>query len=134
MDDDKLLNSIFVFKSEHTDYPHDIYITLKCEASKDYISNFPCTGRVVTKNDPEIDVQIDKEKRICISSKETDRCLITIPVEKLFFRSIKDVVDDEVVYDIGEVFVFVFKPNLTELLGFDNALKTRHSKIFIDEI
>jgi hypothetical protein len=112
-------DELFCFKSEHPDYPDDIYLMLKNEHTKEYIEQFPVTGRVVGENDPEIECILD-EPSIYLKLKNSE---ITIELD------IRDLVDKEYFHKDRTFYVFLYKKYSCELLSLSG-----YYRIFVDEV
>ena len=127
-----MLENIFIFKSEHADFPNDIYVTLRCDKSKKYLENFPCTGRVVTKDDPEFYVEhID---RYMVRSRKSGWILFTFKLDSLYHACNPKVKDNHLIKEIEFAEVFVYRPIFSELLDFNDPMETPYQKIYIDEV
>jgi hypothetical protein len=127
-----MFDNIFIFKSEHVDFPNDIYVTLRCDKSKEYLENFPCTGRVVTKDDPEFYVEyIDK---YMVRSRKSGWILFTFEINDLYHSYNPRVKDNQITEEIEFAKIFIYRPIVSELLDFNDLMETPYQKIYIEGI
>jgi hypothetical protein len=128
-----MIDNVFIFKSEHPDFPHDFYVTLNCDKSKEYLKNFPCAGRIIKENDPEIKVICDSTN-VTISSKKSGYDLFKFNINILISSFLTEIKNNQIIGEIEFVHVFIFRPIFNELLFFDDPMKTPYQKFYIDEI
>jgi hypothetical protein len=116
----RMLENFIILKSEHVKFPDDIYITLKCDRTTDYIKNFPITGRIIDDDDPELKIEcVIDLGLIKVLSKETNRTLFTVKIIDLFTHDFKDLSlkklnNYSLISDIKHIFIFVYRPIFTE--------------------
>jgi hypothetical protein len=121
-----MIDNVFIFKSEHPDFPHDFYVILKCAKTKHYTDGFPCTGRIIKENDPEFIIKCDKEyyHTLQIINRKTNKRLFDINIDHLSYDELTTEEEKDIYNNTKLPVVHVYRPSIMELfpeLNMDDA-------------